>query len=107
MKGASVLVLLLPLTGLALAQEKEPPRRTLVFEADFRKGLDRWQMTDARAWKVIETKKGKALSLFKQSDYKPPHRSPLNIALVKDLIVGDFVLEAQVQSTARDYDHRD
>ena len=35
------------------------------------------------------------------------HRSPLNIALVKDLQVGDFILEAKLQTTARDYPHRD
>ena len=51
--------------------------------------------------------KGNTFSQFKQSKYKPPHRSPLNIALVKELKVGDFVLDAQVQSTAKDYGHRD
>jgi hypothetical protein len=91
----------------ALAEEAVPAKLPLVFEEDFRKGAGHWRPTDPAAWKVIATKDGKAYSQFKQSKYKPPHRSPLNYALVKDLLVGDFVLEAKVQSTARDYDHRD
>jgi hypothetical protein len=59
------------------------------------------------AWKVIDTKQGKVFSQFQQSKYKPPHRSPLNIALVKGLSVSDFVLEAKLQSTVKDYGHRD
>src|SRR5947209_12673700 len=91
----------------ALAQDREAPQMPLVFEEDFSKGAERWKPTDPDAWKVIDTKKGKAYSQFKQSKYKPPHRSPLNIALVQDLLLADFVLEADVRSTARDYDHRD
>lgn len=78
-----------------------------LFEDDFSKGMGRWKPTDAKAWKVIETKDGKALSQHAQSKYKPKVRSPLNYALVKGLVVGDFVLEAKVKSTARDYGHRD
>ncbi|HXG10394.1 MAG TPA: hypothetical protein VNK04_11570 [Gemmataceae bacterium] len=74
---------------------------------DFHRGADRWEPTDPAAWKVIDTPQGKAYSQFRQSKYKPPHRSPLNIALLKDVVVGDFILEAKVQSTARDYGHRD
>ena len=99
-------LLLLPLTTLALADEA-PAKAKLLFEDDFQKGAERWQPSDAAAWKVIDAGKGKAFSLFRQSDYKPPHRSPLNFALVKDLTVGDFVLEARVRSTTKDYDHRD
>src|SRR5262249_23759247 len=87
----------------ARADEKLP----LIFEDDFTKGADRWQPSDPKAWKVIDTKKGKAYSQFKLSKYKPPHRSPLNFSLIKDVIVGDFVLEAKAQSTVKDYNHRD
>src|SRR5690349_11347723 len=79
----------------------------LLLEEDFSKGAARWKPTDAKAWKVIDTKEGKVYSQFAQSKYKPKHRSPLNYALLKDVIVGDFVLEARVQSTAKDYAHRD
>ncbi|HEV3204447.1 MAG TPA: hypothetical protein VGY77_08695 [Gemmataceae bacterium] len=86
------------------AAESELP---LLFTDNFEKGADRWQPTDPKAWKVIDIKTGKAFSQFQQSKYKPPHRSPFNFALIKDLNAGDFILEARVQSTARDYPHRD
>ena len=101
-------VLLLSSAALVLADEKTVPEKLpLLFKDDFRKGADRWQPTDAAAWKVIDADKGKAYSQFRQSKYKPPHRSPLNFALVKDLIVGEVVLEARAQSTTKDYAHRD
>jgi hypothetical protein len=79
----------------------------LLVNEDFERGSARWQPTDSEAWRVIETPRGRVYSLFQQSHFKPPHRSPLNFALLKDTIVSDFVLEAKVQSTVKDYDHRD
>ena len=81
--------------------------RPLVFQDDFEKGAERWQPTDEKAWKITKTDKGSVYSQFAQSKYSPPHRSPLNISLVKDLDVTDFVLEAKVQSTGKDNAHRD
>jgi hypothetical protein len=43
----------------------------------------------------------------KQSQYEPPHRSPYNISLLKDVRVGDFELNVKVLSTHEDYGHRD
>jgi hypothetical protein len=74
---------------------------------DFEKGADRWEFSDPEAWKVVDTDKGKSLSLFKKTTPKTPHRSPFGVALLKDVVVGDFVLEADVQSTVKDYPHRD
>src|SRR5262249_10265255 len=68
---------------------------------------DRWEPSDPKAWKVLDTGKGKVYSQFQQSNYKPPHRSPFNFSLVKDLQVSDFVFETKLQSTVRDYAHRD
>jgi sugar lactone lactonase YvrE len=79
----------------------------LVFQDDFENGADHWQPTDPKAWKILPTDKGKVYSQFQQSKYQPPHRSPFNISLLKDIQVSDFILEAKVQSTARDYPHRD
>lgn len=100
-------VALAPLLAAAVALADDRPKLPLLVEEDFAKGADRWKPTDAAAWKVIDTKEGKAFSQHKQSDYKPPHRSPLNFALLKDVTVSDFVLEAKLQTTARDYGHRD
>ncbi len=104
MRRLAAALLLAPALLAAEPAEKRPP---LLFEDDFRKGADRWQPTDAAAWKVIDAGGARALSQFKQSDYKPPHRSPFNFALVRDAVVGDFVLEAKVRSTCKDYPHRD
>ncbi len=79
----------------------------LLVSEDFDQGADRWQPTDKAAWKIVATPQGPVYSLFRQSQYAPPHRSPLNFALLKDVIVGDFRLDANVQSTVKDYDHRD
>src|SRR5688572_11408386 len=74
---------------------------------DFEKGSDPWEFSDPKAWKVAETDKGKSLSLFQKTTPKTPHRSPFGMALLKDVVVGDFVLEAEVKSTVKDYGHRD
>lgn len=79
----------------------------LVFYDDFSAGADRWEMTDPNAWFVVEDAGDPVLALIQQSDYEPPVRSPRNMALVRDLWVSDFVLEARLKSTTRDYDHRD
>jgi hypothetical protein len=79
----------------------------VLFKEDFEQGADRWAPTDAKAWKIVDASGGHAYSLFQQSKYEPPHRSPLNFSLAKDLIVGDFSLEARVRSTVKDYPHRD
>jgi len=73
---------------------------------DFEAGAERWQATDAKAWEILPGKDGQGYGNTKQSEYRPPHRSPLNIALLKDVYVGDFVLEADVRSTVKDYGHR-
>ena len=94
------------LFGLSLvgAGDKKLP---LAFKDDFAKGADRWQPTDADAWKVVKTEKGYYYSQFQMSKYKPPFRSPHNISLIKDVKVADFVFEAKVLSTGKDGDHRD
>lgn len=76
----------------------EEADRVLVTD-DFESGADRWQPTAPAAWRIAETDRGKVYNQFKQSEYQPPHRSPLNISLLKDVIVGDFELTVQVQST--------
>jgi hypothetical protein len=104
--GALLLVLFLA-AGVAADEKGETAKPALLFSDDFMKGAARWEPSDPDAWKVIETDKGKAYSQFRQSKYSPPHRSPLNFALVKDLIAGEVVLEARARSTTRDYPHRD
>lgn len=106
---------LLPLLAAALlaapfgppsaAADEEP--LPLIIHEDFEAGAHRWQPTDPGAWKLVDGPTGKAYSQHQKSDYKPPHRSPFNMSLLKDVTVGDFILDAHVQSTVQDYNHRD
>ena len=94
---------------LAACARSEEPTLPLLFEDDFEKGADRWQPNDPEAWKIVDVmgEHKQVFSHFKQANYQPKHRSPINYALVKDLSVSDFVLEANCQSTVKDYPHRD
>jgi hypothetical protein len=71
----------------------------LVFADDFESGAAHWEPTDPNAWRIADTDRGKVYNQFKNSKYKPPHRSPHNISLLKDIAVGDFVMTVKVQST--------
>lgn len=79
----------------------------LVFTEDFDEGMDRWEATDPDAWRVVEEDGDAVLELYRQSEYEPPVRSPYNMALVRDLWVSDFVLEARMASTTDPYNHLD
>jgi hypothetical protein len=80
----------------------------VVYSEDFEKGADHWQPLDPDQWKIKKTDDGQVYSQHeKKSKYKPPHRSPTNIALLKDVTVGDFELKVKVHSTHEDYGHRD
>ena len=80
----------------------------LVFQADFENGrLDAWQATDPAAWRIEDGRGGKVLAQFRQSSYEPEVRSPFNINLVRDVVVGSFALELKMRSTTKDYGHRD
>ena len=83
--------------------------RTLLFHTDFEdQNIDRFEATDATAWKLSEQDGNHFISLTKKrSKYKPPVRSPYNRALIKDLKVDSFVLDVKLQSTIPDYNHRD
>jgi hypothetical protein len=69
--------------------------------------LQSFVMTDPKAWKLAATDRGSALELERQSQYQPPVRSPVNIALIADQLFGDFLLECDLIQTGREYGHRD
>jgi hypothetical protein len=99
---AAIAVLLTALFCITAARAELP----IVIDEDFETGSDRWQPTDEQSWKIVRTPQGNVYSLFKNSQYQPPYRSPVNIALLKDAVVGDFVLDLRLQSTVKDYNHR-
>jgi len=108
-KAIVVLLMLLAVSagcnGLTGINDKKMP---LLFEADFEDGrLGDWQATDSFAWRIEPGHDGKVLALYKQSEYEPRVRSPFNINLVRNYVVGSFVLEVKMRSTTKDYGHRD
>ncbi|MCB1079157.1 MAG: hypothetical protein KDM64_15160, partial [Verrucomicrobiae bacterium] len=80
----------------------------VLFTDDFSKGAELWEPTDPKAWKVTKLPDGNAVfDCLGGSKYEPPYRSPFNIALRKDLLVGDFVLTAKVMTKQTSRAHRD
>jgi hypothetical protein len=103
-----VFVLLATVAGCNGLAEIGGKKKPLVFEADFEDGnLDAWKATDSAAWRIEDGRGGKVLALYKQSNYQPEVRSPVNINLIEDVGVGSFVLELKMRSTTKDYGHRD
>jgi hypothetical protein len=82
------------------------PAPLLVFEG-FEEGAARWEPFDPKAWHVQRDGEDHIFAQVGQASYQPPHRSPFNVALLKEVVVGDFTLDLQVRSTCRDYGHRD
>jgi len=75
---------------------------------DFESGADNWKPTDPTVWKVTKIGGRTVYSQHKKkSSYKPPHRSPYHISLLRDVVVSDFTLDVEVLSTHPDYGHRD
>ena len=86
-----------------------PQGYKLLYEQKFTgpENLRDFVMTDPKAWAITKTNDIIALDLVTQSDYKPTHRSPFNIALIADKVFTDFILEAKLMQTGKEYGHRD
>ncbi len=79
----------------------------VILTEDFSKGSERWQTTDDKKWKLTEVDGNQVFELLGVSSYQPPYRSPHSIALLKDVMVGSFVLTARIQTTQTSRGHRD
>jgi hypothetical protein len=86
-----------------------PDNYKLVYEQNFAAPdtLRQFAMSDPEAWRYGATNGNGALELVRQSKYSPAVRSPVNIALIRDKMFSDFVLEADLIQTGREYGHRD
>jgi hypothetical protein len=104
----SLLLLLLAVPAWAADPAvKAPKGYQLVYSNDFKSaaGLKDFAFTDPMAWTWVA--KTNAMALVTQSHYEPPFRSPFNIALLREKAAGDFVLEAELLQTSKEYGHRD
>ena len=108
------LVGLMGLVSTVAAEEKPagvPENYRLLYSQDFGSpaSVDDFLMTDSKAWRLAPASGDEraALELSRKSKYAPPHRSPVNIALLKDWTFGDCVIEADCLQTGKEYGHRD
>lgn len=85
-----------------------PDGYQLLYEQNFESeaAIYDFEMTDPAAWRIQKDSAG-TLELFGKSDYQARVRSPFNIALIKNRIFGDFVLEVNLAQSGREYGHRD
>lgn len=90
------------------AEPAPPAGMKLLYHHDFEdRSLVRYEPTDVAAWRLLEQDGNQVVSLIKRnSDFRPPFRSPLNRNLVRDLDVSSFVMDIRLQSTVEDYGHR-
>jgi len=79
----------------------------LLLNEGFDKPSSQWELSDPPAWEFTHDGDKTVLALARNSTYKPPFRSPTGMAVLKDVTVSDFVLDAWVRSTKPDYPHRD
>jgi hypothetical protein len=102
---------LLFLTSCAQAPEGNiPSGYTLFYEETFddEKSLRPFEFTDAVKWRLGDSARGsQALEFTGPGPYRPKYRSPVIIGLIADAMYGDFILEADVCQTGREYGHRD
>ena len=85
-----------------------PDGWNLVFSETFDTpaSLERFSFSDPSIWSWAADDGG-VMMFSEGSSYTPPYTSPRAIALVNDLNLDQFVLEASVRQTGRNYAHRD
>ena len=86
-----------------------PEKYSLLYEQDLAAAdaMKDFTFTDPAAWKFAPDAKTPAMWLFQQSEYKPPHRSPFNFALISGKKFGNAVVQANLCQDGREYPHRD
>ena len=87
---------------------KKSTKLPQIFEEDFEKGQNRWEVTDSKSWTHRKVDGNHVFGINRRnSDYKPKVRSPYHIALIKGVEVADFELTFEVKSTKDTGGHRD
>jgi hypothetical protein len=94
----------------SLAQEDVKTGFPMLYKQDFTRPDDmgRFVFADPAPWFLTGGKNGGyAMEYAGRGEYRPRVRSPLVICLIDNLVLGDFVLEADVLQTGREYGHRE
>ena len=102
-----IFAMLLACGGLGLAGKTAFAEKP-VFEDNFESGIDGWEMLDPKTWRHDSRDDTKVIEITaRESEYKPPVRSPHHVALVKGLELGSFEIKFRVKSTKDTGNHRD
>src|SRR5213595_2702303 len=82
------------LAGEVMQAADLPAGYKLLYEQNFEKAsaLQDFVFSDPAVWRFSTNRGNSSLELFGQSKYIPKHRSPFNIALLADKVLGDFIL---------------
>lgn len=94
----------------ASAQADSKTGYPLIYKQGFeeQEAILEFVFSDPAPWFLTGGKDGGlALEYAGRGDYEPRVRSPLIIGLIDNLVLGDFILEADVLQTGREYGHRD
>ncbi len=96
-------------TSADAAEPDIPTGYRLLYSQDFEKeaAVADFEFTDPAKWRLAEKNGSHVLEFVGTGKYKPKVRSPNIIALLSDQVFGDFVLEADLLQTGREYGHRD
>ena len=107
--AAGILLLFVVAANAADKPALPPSGYQLLYEQNFDnpESLKQFAFSDPEAWKRRADTNVTALELAKQSQYKPAVRSPVNVALISEQAFGDFILEADLMQTGKEYGHRD
>jgi acetyl esterase/lipase len=93
---------------MSIAAQEDVIGLPLLVQEDFEKDFSRWETTDAASWERLDRGGNHSFGNNKRiSNYQPKVRSPHNIALLRDVKVGDFTLVFKVRSTQDTGGHRD
>jgi hypothetical protein len=110
MKYIRLIIIPLLISLNTSAQEDDKTGFPLIYKQDFvtMEAIHGFVFSDPAPWFVTSGKNGGlALEYAGRGDYEPRVRSPLIIGLIDQLVLGDFILEADVLQTGRQYGHRD
>lgn len=80
----------------------------MLFEDGFEGGTARWEFLDPATWRLGDRDGSQVIEITaRESEYKPPVRSPRHVALIKGLEVDSFEITFRVKSTKDTGNHRD
>ncbi|MFS4483171.1 hypothetical protein ACKGJY_09145 [Hyunsoonleella sp. 2307UL5-6] len=103
------IIIIFTFCSVLFSQATIPEDYKLVYTQDFEspQAINDFETTDPKVWRISKGDNGNCMELFEKSNYKPEVRSPFNIAIIKDVLVGDFVFEIRLNQNGREYGHRD